>query len=353
MESKKITLDAIKLEKAFKGLEAEEIIKFIDTLLHCRFLLDNYIVHREEITSEQGNDDWTLKRACNNEKSIGYTNTFKDTSITSTSKLIKQLSMFEATYASSSGKNYLWIILKWLMDQGENIDAKNYSKFLDELSKSYLCDIYLNVDNTSKNGDPKPDVFYNTYKGAIPKHINDKLETEHLKKPKLFIFNYLNYLLWAKDKGSKKEYKDFYFASSKTSLEHFIATKDGQYSKYLKRGKEENLEFVQLQNSFGNFAMVTNQQNSARSNWALSAKINQYKDDLNIGPKLQIMCEKFGEISKDDSNIEDVNITIRKHAKEMVEVLLDAEHSDEYDKLFNISSDTTAEYIVPTTSADE
>lgn len=135
--------------------------------------------------------------------------------------------------------------------------------------------------------------------------FSDRLE---YGKVAIFIFNYLDYLLW---KRNKDQHKNTFRFSSNNSIEHFSP----QRSKLSQNLDEKDLH------SFGNLCLISSSENSSLSNDTPEQKVKILRDRIHNKQisqpslKLQLMMDMAT-----NGNNWDV-AAIRKHGEEMENIL--------------------------------
>lgn len=300
-------LDDKALIEAFKqhiGKDVQKVKDFIFTLLRIRYLFDNYIVKRE---STSGKEDWSLKRYKFDKISSSYVNSFgKDESYKSSANwsCAMLLSAFHVSYPTNSRKNWLSAVLYWLSDNEHSklITAENYLEFLESLAKSFMVNRYLIAESKEYK-----DFMYvintaNQYDVAF-----EDLDTLlSYGRVRVFVFNYLDYLLWKDDKYSIDKKNAFRF-SFKNSVEHFSP----QTSRI-----NEILDKTHL-HGFGNLCLIGSSENSSLSNDIPYQKTKILESQRSKMAPLSLKLELMMQTAE---NRWDVN-TIELHRDDMVKTL--------------------------------
>lgn len=300
--------------KALKTVSDRAIFvrKFAFNLLKAKFLLDNYIVHHALSDKElSGDNPWKLQYYYLETKKKRYPKNLTSTQDVQ-KELVHLLSMFEVSFTPKQRKNYLFYCLMYLFNNMNTTDRK-YLYFLQSLADKYFYDVYLNTEYLNERNQPVPNAFDNAllvdgelqvdkigdddtdYRGLF-----EEIYEQGKSDIPLFVFNYTDYILWAKYAGAlrgnktnkssseRKEFfaklgcsdfeldpfNNFYFSRTRKSLEHYYpqakAMKDDIASEY-------NLGVSQI-NCFGNFAMIGAEANSSGSNWDPKTKLDHYTD---------------------------------------------------------------------------
>lgn len=333
--------------------------KFCFCLLKARYFLDNFIVHhaKEEDTLE--NNPWKLQKWAKEEKGAkgylkGYPRNLSDNAEIQ-EKLVHLLSMFEVSFTARQRKNYLFYCLLYLM-RAKTPDLDAYADFVENLAARYFHQVYLNPELLNAINVPAPGAFDATIlKGhgfdvsPVQKRTKEEFctvfgngETASDGIP-LFVFNYLDYLIWekyakelrgektratsAKRKAFFEElgcssfelnvFEQFYFSRTRRSLEHYFpqAAADGQ------NGNPDQNQI----NCFGNYAMIGSQANSSGSNWSPKTKLDHYLDPSGKISQISVASLKFMimmQMCRDEEKWDFEEI--QKHQEKMLEVLCDA-----------------------------
>jgi len=302
-EFRDISLDEKELLNAFDKEWSKEtdVIKFIDTLLSCRYLFDKYIIKSSTLRSED--EHWSLwKIVKGNSSSYYYKNTFGSDSGESndidadeqTKRAIMLLSMFHVSNPSRIYKNWLYAVLRWLFDNKDDIKQSDYIKFLEE-----LCDKFYFGNNCQEKD--ITDIILGEEK--INFYSNNKKWNDGVLVPN-FVFNRLDYQLWKK---YKEKYPKFRF-TFRSSVEHHYPQHPSE-EHGLERLEKETLD------NFGNLYLLSQSKNSRLSNLTPEAKCTYYQDKNYDSLKQALMMEKTKELNNWKSE------EILKHGKEMLEVL--------------------------------
>lgn len=292
---------------------------FCFNLLLIRYLLDNYVVHHTNGEETTDDNPWKLQRWQIDGKSR-YAKNLSDGK--QQDKMVQLLSMFEVSFTARQRKNYLFYVLYHLF---KNRDIDKYSVFLENLAKKYFYDIYLNQECLNEINTPKPGSFDQAIiKG---KNIDEDVKSSNVsynnfnaiygdgrimtKGIPLFVFNYMDYLLWNKyantlagedlAKDNKKRidfftdlgcsdfglevFNRFYFSRTRRSLEHY-------YPQALVKKYPNDINEDQI-NCFGNFAMIGSDANSSGSYWTPKAKLLHYLDSSKKIKQVGVASLKF------------------------------------------------------------
>ena len=338
----------------------EFVKKFGHNLLMAKYLLDNYIVHHAGEDDKIENNPWKLQywQMKKDKRGIlrGYPdNLYEENAMQD--KMVHLLSMFEVSFTARQRKNYLFYCLLYLF-RDDDWDLNNYCRFASNLADKYFYDVYLVRENLNDINTPMP--------GSFDRCVleDNKIDTfltnddwdftgiygdgENLSKGiPLFIFNYLDYKLWAKyadelrgektKKGDStrraffddlgcsdfelKIFEQFYFSRTRRSLEHF-------YPQAMQR-EFQKLTEAEI-NCFGNFAMIGSEANSSGSNWSPKSKLDHYLDSSGKIKLVSVASIKFMimmQICKDNQysrqGREWIYEDIEAHQEKMLRILLD------------------------------
>lgn len=302
LDDKELINEFEKVMKDYPGIDFPK--RFCFNLLQAKYLLDNYVVHHTDEEDVYEHNPWQLRYWSKEEKGCTK-NRFDDQA--QQDKAVQLLSMFEVSFTARQRKNYLFYVLLYLF---ENRDLKKYCEFLEDLAKKYFCDIYMVGECLNEINTPKPGAFDQTIvkNGSIDLQVNNSNVTSDnfnaiygdgssiTKGIPLFVFNYMDYLLWDKyannmagkelkkdDEGRKAffdnlgcsdfgldVFKLFYFSRTRRSLEHYYP--QALVKKYPTDINEDMI------NCFGNFAMIGSDANSSGSDWTPKAKLLHYLD---------------------------------------------------------------------------
>ena len=329
---------------------------FIYNLLKARYLLDNYIVHHSKEDDTVDNNPWKLQKWIKDGTGRqgyikGYAkNISEDKDVQD--RLVQLLSMFEVSFTARQRKNYLFYCLMYLMDKNEIVLA-DYADFVEQLAKRYFNNVYLSEGKLNSINVPMPGAFDETIL-ANNKFSDQEIYTrtmddfysvfgngeEESRGVPLFVFNYLDYLLWKKYsdeiRGEKakpesrerkeffeelgcgdfglKVFDQFYFSRTRRSLEHY-------YPQATADGVDNHLNQKQI-NCIGNYAMIGSEANSAGSNWSPKTKLDHYLDASGKISQISVASLKFMammQLCKDNEKWEFEEIL--KHQERMVQIL--------------------------------
>lgn len=351
------TLDDKELINAFEDAypDRDFVKRFGFNLLKAKYLLDNYMIHHADEGDRPDSNPWQLAHGQHEGRSYHAKNLSADTTLQD--KLVQLLSMFEVSFTARQRKNYLFYCLLHLFSD-RSLD--NYAQFLSRLAAKYFFDIYLLKDNLNDINTPLPGVFdksvlhnrrWNLGLSNVTADFNAIYGdgSEKSKGIPLFVFNYMDYLIWEQyaDRlsGSKmregsgerrsffddlgctdfglKVFEQFYFSRTRRSLEHFFPQAN------------VGMELDERQiNCFGNYAMIGSEANSSGSNWSPKAKLDHYLDASGKIQQVSVASLKFmvmmqmckDHVSRGDREpgMEWTYEDMRRHQGLMVRILMQA-----------------------------
>ena len=326
--------------------------RFCFNLLQAKYLLDNYIVHHSNEDDTTESNPWQLQHWQIEGKSSYPKNLSEDSK--SQEKMTQLLSMFEVSFTPRQRKNYLFYSLYHLF---KNRDLAEYGKFLKKLANKYFFDIYMNKELLNEINTPIPGAFDQVViQGknidVTVRNTNPDFNliygdgTEKTKGIPLFVFNYIDFLIWEKytdnlsgeklKEGSDernrffhglgcsdfglKVFNQFYFSRTRRSLEHY----------YPQANVSVDIDENQI-NCLGNFAMIGRDANSSGSNWSPKAKLDHYLDSSGKIVQVSVASLKFRimmQICKDNLDAKMRNNgqewifdDIKKHQEKMLALL--------------------------------
>lgn len=299
---------------------ADQVKKFAFALLKAKFLFDQYIIKREFLSNEE---KWSLMRLkYDDKKSASYVNSFsKDNSDTEVQgehdknkQILMLLSAFHVSAPTQGYKYWLNGALNILYAYQCDIDAADYLAKLEKLARNFVYGRFL---GQSEKAEYHAMIYAEDFKYNALESSNKSEWSERLKYGAIennFVFNYLDYLLWVKNKDSKDSddvYKKFEF-TFRSSVEHFYPQHPMNDHKSLT--DEEGI------NSFGNLCLISHSKNSRLSNYPPSAKKEHFQPAINEGKidSLKIY-EMINLLNNEGSWGEE---QIKKHELEMLQLFI-------------------------------
>lgn len=245
---------------------------FVFALLKCKYLFDQFVIKREYA---KGSDGWSLKRLrWYSERSTSYTNTFNEDEGNNTGinrQILMLLSAFHVSTPTLVYKHWLNGALYYLFNahSAENqIDARRYLGYLEYLASAFVFQNFL------AEQEPKSyfEIIYGKEAPLQPLVLSDKTQ----KKMRFgmiannLVFNYLDYLLWCRDRNKAEVVKRFEF-TFRSSVEHFYPQHPMDSYK--------TLPDVSL-HSFGNLCLISHSKNSRLSNFQPKQKQEHFETSL-------------------------------------------------------------------------
>lgn len=253
---------------------------FIIHLLKTRYLFDKYIIKREYV-GDDNDGKWSLKElkqaGNHNRKTAYYVNTVLKTAGEWNKESLMIQSALRVSYTSPKVMHWITELLLWVLDDS-NTPAE-LTKAAERIATRATKENFLD-----KKG----------YKLGV--------KTPHI------VFNFLDYLLWKKDKIS---YADFEF-EFRNSVEHWYPQNpsDGSFPEW------EEVD------TFGNLCIISRNVNSKFSNLSPKSKMQSYGKVVEKGSiKLRIMGELIKGCSNDDWA---TGGKCEEHQKNMIKTLEDA-----------------------------
>ncbi|MCY4303951.1 MAG: DUF262 domain-containing protein [Aestuariivita sp.] len=298
----------------FKDVDRAKAVKdFAFSLLHCKFLFDQYIIKRD---FGGGKEKWSLKclessgNGTNDPaKKVSYRKTFGDRSSNKNyDRILMLLSAFHVSAPALSNKHWLSAALNHLFT-AEKIEMDIYLEYMENVAKSFIFDRFLDKELRyftiifKRNGKCK------AMKEDVKMCIDEKLSYDNIGN--IFVFNFLDYLLWRKY-AMKDRVKKFEF-TFRSSVEHF-------YPQHPWKGYAK-LEDSKL-HSFGNLCLISHSKNSRLGNSPPGEKQKHYEKSSIDSVKQYLMME---ESKKREWWIESIDL----HLKEVKDALLDTLESKE------------------------
>ena len=295
-----------------KSDNALELVKeFVFSLLKCKYLLDQYVVKRE---FAKGTDSWSLKRYkwYDDPKTRSgrgnYVNTFGDDENSRNRRALTLLSAFHVSTPTMVYKHWLNAALYHLF-YAEDIQADDYLLFMESAAKSFLFDRFL----VQGEGSDYFTIIYKNdcvcqteYDPVLVKKIDPQLQFGVIENN--LIFNYLDYLLWLREKDAGAKVRDYEF-TFRSSVEHY-------YPRNPMPGYD-HLESEHL-NAFGNLCLISHSKNSRLSNFMPEAKKDYYQNNTLDSIKQNIMMG-YNNWTPDE---------IEEHGEEMKTVLVNSLESE-------------------------
>lgn len=256
---------------------------FTYALLKTKYLFDQFIIKRE---FADGKDAWSLKRLhWYSKDSISYINTFDDEDGEFRGvnrRILMLLSAFHVSAPTLVYKHWLNGALHYLFDHFNPkypLRAGDYLGYLESQAQRFVFQRFLALGKSASYyqmiyGDfsTLPQIVVNEQWREM---IQSKLCYGHIENN--FVFNFLDYLLWVKERGKDKnsdQVINFFEFTFRSSVEHFSPQHpmDGY----------KTVERVAL-NSFGNLCLISHSKNSRLSNFQPQQKLEHFEASLSNG----------------------------------------------------------------------
>lgn len=272
--------------KRIKDNKGEFARRFIMFLLRSRFLFDQFIIKRESIGDDQ-DGRWSLKELCTSgawsakkpyyaNTRLRYENEWEKTYAPRNKECLMIQSALRVSYTSPKVMHWITELLVWLFNNNET-ELYKLTDEAERIAAEAVKDNFLDLDNDN-------------YELGV--------QTPHV------VFNYLDYLLWKKN---KEKYEDFVF-EFRNSVEHW-------YPQHPSKGTIEVWDRV---DTFGNLCIISRSVNSKFSNLPPESKMQTFERMVQRGSlKLRIM----GNIIKGCSSQDWAEHACQEHEEEMLELL--------------------------------
>jgi len=270
-------------DTSIKEDKAEFARKFILILLQARFLFDRFIIKRDS-KGDNHEGGWSLKElyvsSSGSAKKPNYANTRlryenerEETYKPRNKECLMIQSALRVSYTSPKVMHWITELLVWLFD--DKTEIHKLTDKAERIAAEAVKENFLDLGN---------------YKLGV--------QTPHV------VFNYLDYLLWKKD---KEKYEDFVF-EFRNSVEHW----------YPQHPSGGTFEAWGERDTFGNLCIISRSVNSKFSNLTPVSKMNSFERMVQRGSlKLRIM----GNIIKGCSDQDWRDRACHEHEEEMIRIL--------------------------------
>ncbi|MFI3310227.1 DUF262 domain-containing protein [Ewingella allii] len=290
---------------------------FVFALLKCKYLFDQFVIKRE---FAKGSDGWSLKRLrWYSEKSTSYTNTFNEDEINNTGinrQILMLLSAFHVSTPTLVYKHWLNGALFYLFNAHSavsQIEAREYLEYLEHLASAFVFQNFL-AEETPKS-------YFEIIYGN-ESHIQLVVLSDQIQKKMRFgtiannlVFNYLDYLLWCRDRNKIEVVKRFEF-TFRSSVEHF-------YPQHPMDGYRK-ISDTSL-HTFGNLSLISHSKNSRLSNFQPKQKQEHFEASLARNEIDSLKLLAMITLMKKNDQWGEKEIAV--HEAEMLELLIDASGS--------------------------
>ncbi|QHS56805.1 DUF262 domain-containing protein [Mucilaginibacter sp. 14171R-50] len=310
MRSTSVSLDDKQLIDMFDEVLSKEpdqalsfVKEFAFNLLKCKLLFDRYVIKRE---FTGGTDRWSLKTLKRyetkaNRNGVKYINTFgeeDDAGFESVNqRVIMLLSMFHVSVPSMVYKYWFNAVLDYLFYTTE-IESKPYIYYMERVAEAFVFDRFLAEKPKEYHELLKPGVMLAAERDESGLNLS-KLRYTNLQNN--LIFNYLDYLIWMREKTHRKDERVSKFAFTfRSSVEHF-------YPQHPINPQIPKLNDHYL-HAFGNLCLISHEKNSRLSNYMPDAKKSHYIKSA-IDSMKQFLMMDYTEWEEKDIDHHEADVT--------------------------------------------
>ena len=314
------TLDDKKLLASFKTLllegkdetsKVDNIKKFTLTLLRCRFLLDQFVIKR----ALDDEDALTLNRLTRSNDKAAPIKAFSGPD-----DINRQIQMLQAAFHVSHPRQAYkyWLLgtLHWLNKQvaaGKQIQGAEFLNHLESLAAAFMRDRHL-VPKDGKRIPYTEIIFSHAGQAQSPLSQNIASRLTYPNIDNIFVFNYLDYLLWQENRQQ---------ASSDPKISHFEFKMRGAIEHYFpqKRADEwgNTPEGERKIDAFGNLSLIAHAKNLRLSDHSPSEKkrLSGHPEKVPDSIKQHLMMNELKNNNEADWN----PITMKAHEDAMIQLL--------------------------------
>lgn len=297
-----------------------QVKTFIYALLKSKFIFDQFIIKRN---TQDSKGQWTLNKLIKNEdkKNSYYKNSFESDN----DKLVMLQSAFHVSTPTTNYKHWLNAVLYYACTHYQydkmGLNSVAYLNHLEEIARAFMLRRYL-----TDEPDDYHQIIYQTsdFNKLLAEHTEDNLNPDNLHIQikqylrygnirNIFVFNYLDYLLWLNG-----NYPKFTF-TARSSVEHFYPQNKRNDSIFLEdKGSKDS-----LLHSFGNLCLISHSLNSRVSNDMPDVKVKYFSQsgDIQSGQIDSLKLLKMIECIQGKPDTWDKKM-IAKHETEMLNVLM-------------------------------
>ena len=321
------SLENTHISDADLNIEANEQITplsqvktFIYALLKSKFIFDQFIIKRN---TQDSKGQWTLNKLIKNEdkKNSYYKNSFESDN----DKLVMLQSAFHVSTPTTNYKHWLNAVLYYACTHYQydemGLNSIAYLNHLEKIARAFMLRRYL-----TDEPDDYHQIIYQTsaFNKLLAEHTEDNLNPDNLHIQikqylrygnirNIFVFNYLDYLLWLNG-----NYPKFTF-TARSSVEHFYPQNKRNDSIFLEdKGSKDS-----LLHSFGNLCLISHSLNSRVSNDMPDVKVKYFSQsgDIQSGQIDSLKLLKMIECIQGKPDTWDKKM-IAQHETEMLNVML-------------------------------
>nr|WP_320136075.1 DUF262 domain-containing protein [uncultured Amphritea sp.] len=297
-------------EYLLDGDSTDLVEDFVFALFRCKYLFDQYIIKRE---FSQGQDGWSLKRLkWYSTKSVSFINSFDDNEGNYEGinrQILMLLAAFHVSTPTLVYKHWLNAALYYLFYE-EEVNVKDYLSYLFNIARRFVFDRYLALGGSK--------TFYGMIYDEGDDYSPGNIKLKDIDGNRLlfgeiennFVFNYLDYLLWLKGKGSDPVVNEFEF-TFRSSVEHF-------YPQHPMDGHPPLGS--RCLHEFGNLCLISHSKNSRLSNLPPKAKLAHFS--AAVKHKTIDSLKLYEMIKLLEANNEWSEGEIKQHGGDMLNLLL-------------------------------
>lgn len=297
-----------------------QVKTFIYALLKSKFIFDHFIIKRN---TQDSKGQWTLNKLIKNEdkKNSYYKNSFESDN----DKLVMLQSAFHVSTPTTNYKHWLNAVLYYACTHYQHdemgLNSLAYLKYLEEIARAFMLRRYL-----TDEPDDYHQIIYQTsdFNRLLAEHTHDNLSLDNLRIQikqylrygnirNIFVFNYLDYMLWLNG-----NYPKFTF-TARSSVEHFYPQNKRNDSIFL----EDKDAKDSLLHSFGNLCLISHSLNSRVSNDMPDVKVKYFSQngDIQSGQIDSLKLLKMIECIQGKPDTWDKKM-IARHETEMLNIML-------------------------------
>lgn len=297
-----------------------QVKTFIYALLKSKFIFDQFIIKRN---TQDSKGQWTLNKLIKNEdkKNSYYKNSFESDN----DKLVMLQSAFHVSTPTTNYKHWLNAVLYYACTHYQydemGLNSIAYLNHLEKIARAFMLRRYL-----TDEPDDYHQIIYQTsdFNKLLAEHTEDNLNPDNLHIQikqylrygnirNIFVFNYLDYLLWLNG-----NYPKFTFIA-RSSVEHFYPQNKRNDNMFLEdKGSKDS-----LLHSFGNLCLISHSLNSRVSNDMPDVKVKYFSQsgDIQSGQIDSLKLLKMIECIQGKPDTWDKKM-IAQHETEMLNVML-------------------------------
>ena len=293
---------------------------FIYALLKSKFIFDHFIIKRN---MQDSKGQWTLNKLTRGEdkKNSYYKNSFE----IGNDKLVMLQSAFHVSTPTTNYKHWLNAVLYYACKHYQHdemgLNSVAYLEHLEEIARAFMLRRYL-----TDEPDDYHQIIYQTsdFNKLLAEHTDDSLSLYNLRIQikqylrygnirNIFVFNYLDYLLWLDG-----NYPKFTF-TARSSVEHFYPQNKRNDSIFLENKDAKD----SLLHSFGNLCLISHSLNSRVSNDMPDVKVKYFSQggDIQSGQIDSLKLLKMIQCIQGKPDTWDKKM-IAQHEVEMLNIML-------------------------------